>query len=288
MTTFSVNDVDVAYAVLCRKLAWDPQYVTSPRGQKIHEMIDVCVEIGNPRARLVTDSMRNLSKRYLAGEFAFYMSGSDELEFIAHYGKFWRKVSDDGIIVNSCYGRRLYYIENVHGWTQMNWVLNQLAEDPDTRKAVAMIYAYPDSHPSKDNPCTLCLQFFIRDGELRLTTHMRSNDIWLGTPYDIAFFTMVQEMTWLRLRDIWYPNLKLGPYTHIVGSLHLYEKHIEKAKQVGDKIGTKDCRMPPMTRETLAQMEDFLKFEHSIRTNEAIIAHHVTDPFLLELLGWLI
>ena len=48
---------------------------------------------------------------------------------------------------------------------------------------------------------------------------MRSNDIWLGLPYDIAFFTTLQQY----VSEV--TGIPVGKYYHTVGDLHLYEKH---------------------------------------------------------------
>lgn len=52
--------------------------------------------------------------------------------------------------------------------------------------------------------------------------NMRSNDIFLGFPYDTFNFTMWQEYVACKL------NVEIGTYTHIANSLHFYEKDREK------------------------------------------------------------
>jgi thymidylate synthase len=58
-----------------------------------------------------------------------------------------------------------------------------------------------------------------------MTTYMRSNDLWMGFPNDVFQFTCMQ--IWLAMRL----GVKLGTYTHIAGSLHLYERDYNKAKE---------------------------------------------------------
>ena len=52
---------------------------------------------------------------------------------------------------------------------------------------------------------------------------MRSNDLWLGFPYDVFQFTCLQVRMAMEL------GLDIGTYTHIAGSLHLYARDFEKA-----------------------------------------------------------
>ena len=108
--------------------------------------------------------------------------------------------------------------------SQMNNAYIQLIRDKNTRKAVIQLATPDDSKNSKDNICTIYLHFFIRDNKLILKTQMRSNDIWLGVPYDIAFFTLIQEMMHVSLLEK-YPTLECGSYYHSVDSLHIYSNH---------------------------------------------------------------
>lgn len=82
---------------------------------------------------------------------------------------------------------------------------------------------------SKDVPCTVAWHFQIRDGRLNLSVFMRSNDVWLGLPYDILSFTTVQRVVASAL------GVEAGEYVHIADNLHLYEEHFEAAKTVLDE-----------------------------------------------------
>lgn len=114
-------------------------------------------------------------------------------------------------------------------------VAELLMSHPDSRQAVISLY---DSDRDLgrpevvDVPCTLTLQFRIRrrapggDPQLELHASMRSNDAWLGLPYDLMQFAMVQAAITQHL------GIEMGDYTHTAASLHLYEKHIERARDV--------------------------------------------------------
>jgi thymidylate synthase len=77
----------------------------------------------------------------------------------------------------------------------------------------------------KEIPCTCTLQFLIRNGRLHLVTYMRSNDAYIGLPHDVFAFTMLQEILARTL------GVQLGPYKHLVGSLHLYDRNRDAAAQ---------------------------------------------------------
>lgn len=225
------NGSNEVFAEACNVLLTDADYESAPRGMKIKELINATIEMDTPCARIITLPRRKLSLRYLAGELCFYFSGSTILENIAHYSKFWEKVSDDGIHVNSNYGKHLFWDVTGHNESQFEYCRDCLIQDKDSRKAVAFIYdPYLHSKESKDNPCTAYIQFIIRNDKLIMITNMRSNDLWFGFSYDMPFFTIVQEIMMIALRET-YPDIRLGKYIHNAASLHLYERNWEPAKE---------------------------------------------------------
>ena len=207
------------------------------RGLSIKEFIDAKIVLTNPYNRFISIEKREMDMRYFVGELCFYLSGSDELAFINHYSKFWKNISDDYIHIRSGYGKRLFFDQTteIRGFnyprSQFDYAFDNLIKDESTRKAVMLINNYTDSRESKDNPCTMYLQFFIRRNKLYLITYMRSNDIWFGLTYDIPFFTIVQEIMFIKLK-LRYPQLQMGTYIHSVGSLHLYLKDYGRAEDL--------------------------------------------------------
>ena len=130
--------------------------------------------------------------------------------------------------VNSNYGARIQEATCEYSgdtFNQLEMIEAMLREHPESRQAVIHIKQPRDlmKYPTKDVNCTVCLQFFIRNEQLYLTTYMRSNDLWMGFPNDIFQFTALQIYLAMKL------NVRLGTYTHIAGSLHLYERDYQTA-----------------------------------------------------------
>jgi thymidylate synthase len=263
--------IDEAYRALICKLIKDPDFVDTPRNGPMNEVLSASIEIANPRKRVLQSKARGVSLRYLAGETAFYLSGSESLDFIAHYAAFWRKISDDGMTVNSCYGKRLFQDRNGKACiSQYDYAKTQLEKSKASRKAVMMIYGPRDLLlDTKDNACTIYLQFFIRENRLFAEANMRSNDIWLGTPYDIFFFTLLQDKLLFDLKKT-YPELEMGTYVHHAGSLHLYHKHLKQANEVAKE----EQEFFPFAEfkwdeETEKGLASFLLFESALRLGKA-------------------
>jgi thymidylate synthase len=103
---------------------------------------------------------------------------------------------------------------------QVMCAVNKLKKDPDTRQAVATLWdPYQDNLPDKhDYPCTIGFSFSVRDEKLDMDTVMRSNDVWLGLPYDMFQFTQLQLSVARSL------GREPGVYRHTALSLHAYER----------------------------------------------------------------
>jgi len=236
MFVTSGQSMNVIYSDVCKAITLAP--IVSARGLTTQEVIEAHIVLFNPRNSIVTLTERHLDMRYCLGELCYFLDGRTDLASIYAYSKFWAKVSDDGKTVNSAYGHRLFYIKNNHGLRQLEYAIDVLMDDPYSRKAVMPIYNMHDAHESKDNPCTMFVQFLIRGSSLECHVTMRSNDVWLGLPYDVSFFTLVQQIAYTKLKAK-YPDLKLGWYFHNVTSLHAYEK---------DWVGVSQCAVA-QTRE---------------------------------------
>lgn len=226
------DDFTSCYIALIDKVANDYTYESAPRGQKIKEVLGATFTITNPAARLPYVVGRKFGLTYLAAELVWYLSGNNKTKWISKYSNFWASISDDGVTANSAYGARLFQPHPriaANRFTQWDYLVNELRSDPDSRRAVMHLRVPEDSVEAKlDVPCTLALQFFIRNNKLHQVVHMRSSDVIFGIAYDVPAFTMFQEILANEL------NVELGTYTHVSNSLHLYERHFEMASQILD------------------------------------------------------
>lgn len=185
---------------------------------KTKHVTDITFLVSNPYHNVCLNPQRNLSLRYLVGEIQWYLSGSNKVEDIGKYAKMWYDLSDDGETVNSAYGYRIFH---KFGFDQLQYCIDKLKKNPYDRQCILHIKE-ASNKPTKDTPCTCLLQFTCFNGKLNLHTYMRSNDIWLGLPYDMGFFTVLLQIV---AKEV---GLPVGVYYHTVGDLHLYERHWDK------------------------------------------------------------
>jgi len=138
----------------------------------------------------------------------------------------------DAGVFHGAYGAR------VHG--RLGDLVSLLERDPDTRQAVLTIY---DSRSDlgvtkRDVPCTVALQFMLGPNGLDMKVMMRSNDAWLGMPYDLVQFSILQGAVAQALGV--NPNI----YVHSVGSLHIYDRDLSKINDLGNADYTNTVPFP--------------------------------------------
>jgi hypothetical protein len=95
----------------------------------------------------------------------------------------------------------------------------------------------------------------VRDGALELIVYMRSNDVWLGWPYDVVMFTVLHEALAVDL------GLALGQYTHVAGSLHLYDRNSDKAVRIAAEYGGRwtESDVPMPEGATLEELQGYAR-----------------------------
>lgn len=193
--------------------------IASPRGRKIKEILacQTCVDMKQP---VLSIKNRKLGYKFMPAEAAWIISGDDRVQTIKDFSKSIASFSDDGKKFFGAYGTKIS--------AQINYVVDKIAEDLDTRQAVINIWR---ENPPKTNdvPCTISAQWIVRNNRLCCIDTMRSSDIWLGWPYDIFNFSMISAYIVLKLREEYGINLELGWITLNAGSQHLYENNWEKA-----------------------------------------------------------
>lgn len=193
----------------------------SPRGMLTKELMQETFCIEDPNSSLIYIPGRNFSLVHAIHESFLIFCDDNHVKVAGYFNKNIAQFSDDGKTLHGSYGHRIA--------TKMQGVLDKLKEDHDTRQALLTIHRVDDSIvETKDPPCTITLQFTIRDEKLNMHVYMRSNDIVWGTPYDVFVFTTIQKVFANTL------GVPVGKYYHTATSLHMYERDFERChKYVG-------------------------------------------------------
>ncbi|MFJ7405874.1 MULTISPECIES: thymidylate synthase [unclassified Lysinibacillus] len=263
---FEGESFDQLYVEICNEIMNQGKNI-SPRGLETKEILGVILKLKRPRSRILNNPTRKFSLSYAFAEWLWIMKKTNKLDMIQFYAPSYHKYSDNGETLHGAYGPRI--------GDAIQKVIRLLQEDPNSRRALIPIYSKNDvGMNSKDIPCTSSLQFFIRENKLDLFVHMRSNDVYLGLPYDVFTFTMIQEYVAKIL------NIELGIYTHMVNSLHVYENQYEKIRKICLYNEKEVKEMEIMPKELINNQLKYLIFaEEMLRFGEIVDIEKLNDYF---------
>lgn len=213
-TLITAPDGPTAYLELVRTVIKNGER-RSPRNQTTRDLGLTVVEIDRPQRATPLGVGRGLNRHIMAAEAVQLVGAFSDANLLPATfepykeadGRFW-----------GAYGDRI-------GW-QLVDVVRKIRQDHATRQAVIALWnPHLDNVPFKnDYPCTLNLVLSTdEDGYLDLDVVMRSQDVWLGTPYDWCQFSVLQQ-TVATLTD-----REVGRYRHTTLSTHVYERDVVKA-----------------------------------------------------------
>ena len=227
----ALEPINEIYKDLLIKLYHAPIY--APRDKKVTELINHTVEL-NSYDNVITLEGFETKLKYAELEWEWYKSGSNRIDYAPLIKKIWSQFSDDGETVNSAYGYQMFRkLFDKFPYCQVDYVVEKLRLDKDSRQAVININVpeHKENFHTKDFPCTLSIQFLIRENELIMIVNMRSNDIFYGFRNDVYCFG---ELHKLILKDLqfYYKHLRIGQYYHNAASLHLYEPEWPKVREL--------------------------------------------------------
>lgn len=107
---------------------------------------------------------------------------------------------------------------------QIKEVIKSIKEDPYSRRHIVNAWNVGELGLMNLMPCHFTFQFYVRNGKLSCMYTMRSNDFFLGSPYNIASYALLTHMI------AHVCGLEVGELIYSGGDVHLYTNHIEQAK----------------------------------------------------------
>lgn len=155
-----------------------------------------------------------------------------------NWGGNWRESSQEG------------------GINQIRRIINLLKEDPASRRAVLSAWNVEDLDLMALPPCHMMYLFNVTNHSaprpnLNCKVILRSNDMFLGSPFNIASTAV---LTVLMSRAL---NMLPGQVAVSINDAHIYQNHIEQVKEQLERI--------PLTFPTLEIPADINNYEDMIK-----------------------
>jgi thymidylate synthase len=155
----------------------------------------------------------------MAAEPMWVIEGSNRLDWSPEIDKIQSPYSDNQLTLAGAYGPPYKQ--------QLEYIVRTLNSDLNSRQAVMTIWKR-DPFPSKDIPCTVALQFIVREGHINCIVTMRSSDVGMGLPYDMLTFACMAAEVAANLNE----PVELGSCYITAGSRHIYHDQFDKLNYV--------------------------------------------------------
>ncbi|QQR82112.1 thymidylate synthase [Candidatus Campbellbacteria bacterium] len=173
-------------------------------------------------------TLRKIPIKLFIAEQVWFISGSRKPEdFLGTFTHIWDDFTNPGNVVTVAYG---YRWRKHFGRDQLSLLVELLEKDPSSRHGVIVTW-----DPAQDGlggtqkanlPCPYTFTVNIIGGRLNLHNMVRSNDMLLGFPHDVAGFALLQCILAQRL------NVRVGVYSHSISNAHVYDTHYDGAYEM--------------------------------------------------------
>jgi thymidylate synthase len=107
---------------------------------------------------------------------------------------------------------------------QLAQVVEQIREDPTSRRLVVSAWNPADLPSMALPPCHLLFQFYVAGGRLSCGMYQRSCDLFLGLPFNIASYALLTHMI------AQTTGLGVGDLVISLGDAHIYSNHREQVE----------------------------------------------------------
>jgi len=170
----------------------------------------------------------------LITELLWYLRGDTNIKYLNdHDVHIWDDWADKNGELGPVYGKQWIKWEGRDGVkiNQIKQTVELLKKDPDSRRIIVSTWNVGDIQKlikgKKTAPpgCHTLFQFYVQKNKLSCHLYMRSNDAFLGAPFNIAQYALLTMM----MAQV--AGLKPGEYIHTNGDVHIYKNHFNQVKE---------------------------------------------------------
>ena len=160
-------------------------------------------------------------------ELLWILNGRTDLKYLEDNGvKYWRpdyeRSGRTDETLGPVYGKQW---RDFNGVDQLVNLVNAIRVNPHSRRMLVSAWNPADMDDMVLPPCHYGFQIYINNGVMDLMWQQRSADVFLGLPYDISMYGLLLEM--LAKGSNLIPGQLIGQ----LGDCHLYNNHLEQAKE---------------------------------------------------------
>ena len=135
--------------------------------------------------------------RSIIHELLWFLQGDTNVAYLRENNvSIWDEWADENGNLGPVYGKqwRAWPTPDGRHIDQITTVLNQLKNDPDSRRIIVSAWNVGELDKMALAPCHAFFQFYVADGKLSCQLYQRSCDVFLGLPFNIASYALLVHM----------------------------------------------------------------------------------------------
>jgi thymidylate synthase len=171
---------------------------------------------------------KKLHLKSIVYELLWFLRGETNVRFLREHGvTIWDEWADETGDLGRVYGAQWMDWRGQNGArvNQIDEVIAQIQKNPGSRRLIVSAWNPAEIEDMALPPCHALFQFYVQNGELSCQLYQRSADLFLGVPFNIASYALLTMMV------AQVCELRPGEFVHTFGDLHLYQNHLEQARE---------------------------------------------------------
>lgn len=165
-------------------------------------------------------------------ELLWFLSGNTNIQYLQDNNiKIWDGWADEDGNLGPVYGRQWRKWEYFEGdgtyqtVDQLGDVIESIKNNPNSRRHLVSAWNAEDINEMVLPPCHYSFQFYVDENRLSCIFNMRSTDIFLGLPFNIASYALLTHMIAQQC------DLEVGELVYSGADVHIYNNHIDQVKE---------------------------------------------------------
>jgi len=171
---------------------------------------------------------KKVHTRSIFYELLWFLRGETNISYLHDHGvSIWDEWADEKGELGPVYGSQWRSWKTTEGQTidQISNLVDGIKNNPNSRRHIVSAWNVGEIDQMALPPCHSMFQFYVSNNKLSCQLYQRSADIFLGVPYNIASYALLTMM----IAQV--TKLELGDFIHTFGDAHLYDNHVDQAKE---------------------------------------------------------
>lgn len=183
---------------------------------------------------------KKLHLKSIIYELLWFLRGDTNTRYLQEHGvTIWNEWANPEGNLGPVYGKqwRAWQASDGRMIDQISEVIEQIRHNPNSRRLIVSAWNVGELNQMALPPCHLLFQFYVAKNQLSCQLYQRSEDAFLGMPFNIASYALLTHMIAEQC------DLDVGEFIWSGGDCHIYKNHLT---QVHEQLSREPYPLPQL------------------------------------------